>query len=435
LKVSGEVFERATITASEPTLTSRVWEVALTESDAGDLKKRVLKEQAREFDIPGFRKGKVPLDLVRSRLGEGFAVIYADRVGEAFLEWQRDKQGIPLVLDVDYEMSTSGDNGEILTVKADIVPPFSLPPYRGLKGTLRKRRIEDRDVEAFLEEAKRSHATLEPKDGALEASDVAEISLRRVAEGGIPLIGEELRQLRVILKPDTLPRELFDSLVGMEEGQTCRVTLQKDQSTLIQAPSGTNQQDFYEVEVLHSFQVTTPSGEKLASIFGVDDEEELPIRLRVVLEDDAEREGRRNLREELVTQIARATEIHLPPALVESRAEEIRTSLLESSTDNKGEVDPKLTDPSFFLEQHSESVELSLKELLVVEQIADREDLRATREQIDAAITMQSRENGVSPKRLMARLGNDGLRSLHRRITRSNVEDLLEDEAEVELSD
>jgi FKBP-type peptidyl-prolyl cis-trans isomerase (trigger factor) len=221
----------------------------------------------------------------------------------------------------------------------------------------------------------------------------------------------------------------------MEGGQTCRVTLKKDQSTLIQAPSGTDQQDFYEVEVQDTFQLTSPSTEGLASLFGVDDEEELPIRIRVLLEENAEREGRKILREELVTQVARSAEIHLPPALVESRAEEIRMSLLQSSRDEEGEVDSKLTDPSFFLGQHRESVELSLKELLVVEQIADREGLRASGEQIEAAIAMQAQERSISPKRLIARLGNDGLRSLHRSITRSNVEDLLEDEADVELSE
>jgi FKBP-type peptidyl-prolyl cis-trans isomerase (trigger factor) len=80
-------------------------------------------------------------------------------------------------------------------------------------------------------------------------------------------------------------------------------------------------------------------------------------------------------------------------------------------------------------------VELSLKEILVVEQIADKEDLHATREQIDGAIAMQAQENGVTRKQLLARLGSEGLRSLHRSITRSNVEDLLEDEADVELSE
>jgi FKBP-type peptidyl-prolyl cis-trans isomerase (trigger factor) len=322
-----------------------------------------------------------------------------------------------------------------LTVEVDVVPTFELPPYKGLPARIEHRPVTDVDVDGFIrgktEELSAFHAKHEP----LALGDAARVKVQRVTTSGLPLVGEGAAEFTLMLKDDETPSELIQALVGRRTGEEAMVTLPPGKRGLVQAPRASEEGESYSITVLNALSVEPPDPARLASEFGVDDPSELPIRVRVLLEDIRDREARSTMRDELIARVTRSAVIHLPPSLVDARVEEIRQSLIEKAEADGREPNAEILDPKFFTERHNEQIRHGLKEILVVEAIADQVGLIATRQQIDAAVDAQAQATGVTRKQRLKQLGEDGLEALARRITRASVAHYLEDEAEAELTE
>lgn len=435
LKIDKKILERAEITVSEPEPWQRIWEVALASEDVDQLKKVFLRSYGRRIELPGFRKGKIPLEMVKRQLGEEFERLVMDEIGMGLLPFLKERESLELMHGADLSFDSTGDGQHVFTVKADVVPHFDSPQYKGVKGTLRKQKIVEAEVAAFLERIRERHSRLEAKDGPLGEGDVARIRMRRVGPGGVVLIGEEDRWHTVTLKSDALPEQLLSALMGLSKGESREVKLPTDRSPYVETAPSSEGYEIYAVHVDGAFLIKAPDEEALLSIFGLDDPEEIPIRARIMLEDDAEERARKALKEELVAQIARETEIAVPPSLIKERANKFRDSLIERARSAGREPEAEWMDEGFFLDKHRESMEQIIKEFLVVDEIARAEELEATEEQFDAAIAALARENDISPKRMRKKLDEDDTESLARKITRANVESFIENEADIDVSE
>ena len=171
----------------------------------------------------------------------------------------------------------------------------------------------------------------------------------------------------------------------------------------------------------------------MAGIFGLEDPEEIPIRARIILQDEAESRARKALKEELLTSLARRVDIPLPPELVKEHSEELRRSLIERARREEKELEFELSDGEVFLEKHREQLELGIRELFLVDELARRHELTASEEQLESAVSILAKENGISSKVMIRNLGERGTDSLIRKITRANVENFLENEADIDV--
>ena len=200
--------------------------------DADEMKAVVKKVEGafmREAQIPGFRKGKVPLALIRKEFGKGLEQeitsemirrTYGDAVKDAKLE----EVGL-----VNVEEPKHDENGGSYVAVVDVKPTFKLPTYKGLKIEFKDAKVEDSVVQDHINRLREAYASYETaKDGdAIADGDYAEIDYEGTVDGKkiieinpeAKIVAEGKGFWTQLSEGRFLP-EILDALKGMKVGET-----------------------------------------------------------------------------------------------------------------------------------------------------------------------------------------------------------------------
>jgi len=135
---------------------------------------RIYKEVSAQAVVPGFRKGKVPLDIIRKRFrGESEEKaarnLLSDSLGEALRDSGLDVLGYPEVTDINFDVS----NGMSYKASVSIRPQVKLKNYKGLKLKKTKKEVSETDIDNELERLRESGAKYVTKEGGASKGDYA----------------------------------------------------------------------------------------------------------------------------------------------------------------------------------------------------------------------------------------------------------------------
>lgn len=165
--------------------------------------RKVLKRYQKLARIPGFRPGKVPETVLRSRFGGQIREEVVDSVVPEYFRAALDQQGVqpvsqPQVTNLELE------DGKPLRFKAvfEVLPAVTIDGYQDVKVEKADGELTDEEFNAEMERIRDSHSTMEPvtEDRGLEDGDWAQISFKgelqgEAAEGaepGAPIEGQDV---------------------------------------------------------------------------------------------------------------------------------------------------------------------------------------------------------------------------------------------------
>src|SRR5438874_1593217 len=146
----------------------------------------VAKEFARLANVPGFRRGKAPVSLIRRKFaedikGEVLQSLVPERVEKAVAEQKLTPVSQPQVDKLDF------NEGQPLKFRAvfEVLPEFELGDYKDLAFEMPTMDITDADVTKTLEEMRERAAAFAPVEGrAIQDGDFAQVKLLGTPEGG-----------------------------------------------------------------------------------------------------------------------------------------------------------------------------------------------------------------------------------------------------------
>ena len=152
------------------TITFEVEEVAEKE-------KKVCKDFANQANIPGFRKGKVPPNVIRSRFGKQMNEELKRQVStDAYeAELERDDLRVHSILKVDAGEVDSG-NAVTVEVTVDVEADFELPDYESYELSIHKTDVSDEEVEKELTNLCEQRASYEIVERPVEKGDYVKCS-------------------------------------------------------------------------------------------------------------------------------------------------------------------------------------------------------------------------------------------------------------------
>ena len=185
--------------------------------------RRIIKNYTRQARIPGFRAGKVPPSLIRSRFDEQIKQDVVEQLLPQHFRSAIEAAGVqpisqPQVTELHLE------DGEALRFKAlfEVLPQISLDGYQDIKVEREAGELTEEEFEAELDRVRDSRSTMEPVDEERELADgdYAQITFTGELAGGDaidePITGEDV-MLEVGGK-NTLPA-FNDALRGAKPGQ------------------------------------------------------------------------------------------------------------------------------------------------------------------------------------------------------------------------
>ena len=199
--------------------------------DAEEMKaivKEVEKAFVREAKLPGFRPGKVPLELIRKKFAQGLKqeterAMFQKNIGEAIKAEQLEEIAIADVKDMKFDAE-----GGSFTAVVEVKPTFKVPTYKGLKIAPANVTVGDDAVNEQVARLRTAYAKFEDaKDGeTVQDGDFVQIDYKGTVDGKAII---ELAPEAKIVDSGTgfwtqveegrfLP-EILDAVKGMKAGE------------------------------------------------------------------------------------------------------------------------------------------------------------------------------------------------------------------------
>tara|TARA_Y100000031_G_C8222065_1_gene386469 strand:- start:678 stop:1736 length:1059 start_codon:yes stop_codon:yes gene_type:complete len=172
----------------------RVIEIKLSPERVKEEFEKVYKSIGKVANVPGYRVGKVPRDLLEQNFAktaheEVLKSLVPETYGKAIEEYKLDPIGHPGIQDLKLDLKA----GFSYTANIEIRPEFTLKNYKGLKLKKKKVDIKEDDVKKSLESLKESHAQSVPK----KEGDKKETTLAKIDDNFAKDLGlENLEKLK-----------------------------------------------------------------------------------------------------------------------------------------------------------------------------------------------------------------------------------------------
>jgi len=203
--------------------------VTLDAAEMQAIVKDVEKAFVREAQIPGFRKGKVPILLIRKDFASGLKQeiersMFQKNYGEAVKAENIDEVALAEVRDIQHD-----ENGGSFVAVVEVKPTFKLPTYKGLKIELKDTKVEESAVQDQLARLRAAYARYEDaKEGeAVADGDFVQIDYegmvgkKKILEINpkAKVVGEGKGFWTQVEEGRFLP-EILDAVKGMKAGET-----------------------------------------------------------------------------------------------------------------------------------------------------------------------------------------------------------------------
>lgn len=203
--------------------------VTLDADETKAIVKDVEKAFVREAKLPGFRPGKVPIELIRKEFAQGLKqetdrAIFQRNIAAAVKDAALDEVAIADVKDITFNAE-----GASFVATIDVKPVFKLPAYKGLKIEKKDTAVSDETVQDHLNRLRMAYAKYEDaKEGeAVSEGDFVQIDYAGTV-GGKPIL--EIAPDAKIVANGTgfwtqveegrfLP-EILEAVKGMKAGET-----------------------------------------------------------------------------------------------------------------------------------------------------------------------------------------------------------------------
>jgi len=373
---------------------------------------RTAAKIGRAAKIPGFRPGKVPVTVVRQRfkgeiMQEVAETLISRAVGEALVERSVEPIETPEIKDLVLE------EGKALTFKAsfDVVPPFDPGDLTTIEATQPAATIADEVVNQSLERLRERAARFEAVEtGAVAAGHTVVISLERQGTDKDGKQGEREKheQVSIELGAPSNPPGFDAEMIGLTPGTTKSFTITYPADyTIAELAGGTVAYTVTLKEIKQ--RVVPPLDDELAKDLGqFDSLDALRARVREDLEHEAMHAAERQLRQDLLKQLAARVPFAVPATLVEREIDRRLEDFARRLMDQR--IDPRQAniDWNAFREGQRAPATEAVGSAIVLDEIAKRENVTVSDEDLDTELQRYAAQTGHTVASIRARLQKDG---------------------------
>jgi trigger factor len=296
--------------------------------DAAEVDKRVKETATRlggEMKIPGFRKGKVPPEMVLQRLGR--QTVLTEALESSLGDWYERamaQAAVNSVGDPKLDLSQLPDAGQPLefAIEVAVRPPAELGSYKGLEVGRAETEVPDEAVEEELGRLREGFARLNPVERAAGEGDVALIDYEGTIEGE-PFEGGAAKDYLLEIGAERVLPEFEQAVKGASGGESREATVNFPEDYQGEEVAGKTALFKIDVREVREKELPELDDDFAAEASEFETLDELRGTIRGRMEDYLEGQTRERFREAaLDAAVANAT-VDIPDEIVEARANEM----------------------------------------------------------------------------------------------------------------
>lgn len=398
----------------------KVVEVDVPESELTPHFDEAFKRYRKNLKLEGFRKGKVPMALIKKMYGDAIKSEALDEVVQNVFREVREKEDLKPVAPAQLEdVQYDPEKGLHFKAVVEVVPEFELKHYRKLSVEHEVYQVEDADVEEALEDIREQMAVMEPIEGEAAEDHYVLADLQQVDQSGVPIIGRKYEDRLIHLREED--DEVTNQLLGVKAGETRRLELKRNGEQQQEAP----EPEIFEVKVkeVKSKQLPELDDELAKDTGDFENLDALKEDIRQRLIKRSRDSAKDQLRNRLIDALLKKNSFELPKSMVDS--------YLDVLVQNAKRQSQEQVDEEMLRQQYRPSAIWQLKWELVKDKLKELENIEVTSEDIENYMKEIAEEQGMDLAEVKKNLKSVSQNRIREDVLDRKIINLLESNAKI----
>ena len=353
---------------------------------------RTARQLGQDMKLPGFRKGKVPPEMVVQRLGREAVLTQAleSSLGDWYERAMLDS-GVNPVGDPKLDLSDLPDEGKPLkfSIEVAVRPRAELGEYKGLEVGREEPEVPEEAIDTEINRLREGFARLNPVDREAKDGDVVLIDYEGKIEGE-PFEGGSAKDYLLELGEGRVLPELEKALVGAKAGDQRQATVPFPDDYPAEEVAGKSAEFDVTVKEVREKELPELNDEFAAEASEFDTLAELREHIAGQIREILERQIAERFQQAALDVAVANARVELPEPVVDARAAEmwrrVERSLQQQGVDpeNYLQIQGKTRDE--MIKEARPDAEQALKREAVLEAVAEAEGIEITEEDMLEAL-------------------------------------------------
>ena len=377
----------------------------------GALQKAYQKQKGK-ISIPGFRKGKVPRQLVEKMYGP--EIFYDDAanalIPEAYAK-AYDESGLDIVSQPKIDV-TQIEKGKafIFTAEVAVKPEVTLGQYKGIEVDSFSTEVSAEEVEAKLAEEQNKNArTITVEGRPVQDKDEVVLDFERFVDG-VAFEGGKGENYPLTIGSGSFIPGFEEQLIGVEPEQEVEVKVTFPEDYHAEDLKGKDAVFKCTVHEIKAKELPELDDEFASEVSEFDTLEEYKADVEKKLREEKESTGKRAQEDQAVNAIIANAEMDLPEAMIETEARQMLDNFAQRLQQQGLTFEQYMQFTGMTVDKMTEEMrpqaEKRIKTRLVLEAIVSAENIEVSDERLDEEVAKMAEAYGMEVDKLKEYMGD-----------------------------
>ncbi len=369
--------------------------------------KKVYAKTAKYFNVPGFRKGKAPMNIIERQYGS--EIFYEDTFNEIVpkvYDEELKANNIEAVSRPDIDVTQIGKGQDLIfTAVVQIKPEVKLGKYKGIQLKKIEYNVTDEDIDHEIGHmAEKNSRLVTIEDRPVEEKDIAVIDFEGFVDG-VAFDGGKAENHELEIGSKTFIPGFEDQIIGMKIGEEKDINVKFPEEYFSKDLAGKDAVFKVKLHEIKRKELPEIDDEFAKDVSEFDTIKELKASIKEKLEEENKSRAKFETEDEAIKTVCDSVEIEIPSGMIETEIDnmvkdvEARLSYQGLKLDqylhmmNKTEED--------FRKEYEEQAQKSVKSRLVLEAIVKDESIEIADEELNEKIKEMATNYGKKEEELM----------------------------------
>ena len=369
--------------------------------------KKVYSKTAKYFNIPGFRKGKAPMQLVERQYGS--EIFYEDAFNELAPEIYDEaikENNIEAVSKPDIDITQMEKGKELIfTATVQTKPEVKVGKYKGIEIKKIEYNVSDEDINHELGHMQERNSRLvSVDDRAVENGDMTVIDFEGFVDG-VPFEGGKAEGHELGIGSNTFIPGFEDQIIGMNIDEEKDIKVKFPDEYFSKDLAGKDAVFKVKLHEIKKKELPELDDEFAKDVSEFDTLEELKNSIKEKIEVENKNKEKYETEEEAIKTVCENTKIDIPSGMIELEIDNMVKDIegrlsyqglkLEQYLQMIGKTETEMR------KEFEEQANQSVKSRLVLEAIVESEDLKASDDEITEKLKEMAKQYNKDEKELL----------------------------------
>jgi len=377
----------------------------------GALKKSYNKNKNR-FQVPGFRKGKVPYQLVCQYYGEG--VLFEDAMNEIANKQYPEavkEHDLKVVSRPEMDVQDINDEGIKYTISVYVKPEFELGQYEGVEVPFKDQVVTDEDVDAEIERMRKRNASLEEvSDRPAQEGDTVTIDYEGFKDG-VAFEGGKGEGYNLKLGSKSFIPGFEEQVAGHNVDEEFTIEVKFPEDYHAEDLKGADATFNVKIHAIKTEIVPELDDEFAKDVSEFDTLDELKADVRAKQQERADKDNKAGFENETVRAVCDNCEIDIPESMIQNEVEQMAQDQAARMSNQGIGLDMYLQYVGQTMDDFKKSLEpmarVRVKSSLVIEKITEKIDPEVTDEEYNEELSTIANSYKMDLEEVKKSIGDD----------------------------